>query len=88
MQKFDAALGEDQIEQPKKKPIVMKKRRVTLPMKKRVFEDDEDASSSSEDEALVKAMKMGADQVDNDDAIKKQMEEMRRVKEEKKLLED
>jgi hypothetical protein len=39
-------------------------------MKKKLFEDDEE-DSSSDDEELVKAMKMGDNDADNDEAIKK-----------------
>jgi hypothetical protein len=37
---------------------------------------------------MAKAMKMGANMADNDEAIKKQMEMMRKEKEDKKARED
>ena len=57
----------------KKKLEELKKRRKVLGMKKKLFEDDED-DSSSDDEELVKAMKMGDNDVENDEEIKKKME--------------
>jgi hypothetical protein len=55
-------------------------------MKKKLFEDDEE-DSSSDDEELVKAMKMGDNEADNDEAIKKKMDELRKMKDDKKALE-
>lgn len=71
----------------KKKAAELKKRKKVMGMKKKLFEDDEE-DSSSDDEELVKAMKMGDNDLDNDEEIKKQMEQMRKEKEDKKALED
>lgn len=71
----------------KKKGIELKKRKKILGMKKKVFEDDEE-DSSSDDEELVKAMKMGENAEDNDDAIKKKIDELKKEKEDRKALEE
>ena len=71
----------------KKAAAELKKRKKVMGMKKKLFEDDEE-DSSSDDEELVKAMKMGDNDAENDEAIKKKMEEMRKEKADKKALED
>lgn len=55
----------------KKQDPNLKRRKKVLPMKKKLFEDEDEDDSSSDDEQLVKAMKMGDNQADNDEAIKK-----------------
>jgi len=55
----------------KKEDPALKRRKKVLPMKKNLFEDEDEEQSSSDDEELVKAMKMGDNQEDNDEAIKK-----------------
>jgi hypothetical protein len=64
--------------QKKKKGPDLKKRRKILGMKKKLFEDDEEEQSSSEDEELVKAIKMGDNADENDEEIKKKIEQMRK----------
>ncbi len=56
-------------------------------MKKRVFEDEE-GSSSSDDEKMIKNIKLNGDQAENDEAIRKQMEEMKQAKEARKRKEE
>jgi hypothetical protein len=83
--------GELMAPNPNAKKEVFKKRRKVLPMKKKIFEDeDEEDSSSDEDEEMLKQMRGFGDgnQEDNDEAIKKQMEAMRKEKEDKKAMED
>ena len=72
----------------KKEDPALKRRKKVLPMKKNLFEDEDEEQSSSDDEELVKAMKMGDNQEDNDEAIKKQMEEMLKQKEAERAREE
>lgn len=48
-----------------------KRRKKVLPMKKKIFEDEDEEDSSSDDEEMVKAMKMGGNNMegDGDEAI-------------------
>ncbi len=55
----------------KKKAAEFKKRRKVLGMKKKLFDDDDDDESSSDDEELVKAIKAGDNEAENDEAIRK-----------------
>jgi hypothetical protein len=54
----------------KKQDPNLKRRKKVLPMKKKIFEDEDEDDSSSDDEQMAKAMKMGANMADNDEAIK------------------
>lgn len=83
--------GEDAPEEQKEGPIPAegeKKKKKVQPMKKRVFEDEDDSDSSSDDEELVKNLKLGDGGAEDDEAIKAQMDALRKEKEEKKRLED
>jgi hypothetical protein len=78
----------DMVSVAKKQDPNLKRRKKVLPMKKKIFEVEDEDDSSSDDEDMAKAMKMGANMADNDEAIKKQMEMMRKEKEDKKARED
>ena len=65
----DNAQG-DMVSIAKKQDPNLKRRKKVLPMKKKIFEDEDEDDSSSDDEQMAKAMKMGANMADNDEAIK------------------